>query len=56
MVDVDLCFYALITSALPEIFSAVRQIQQDSELFMSSHSLSCVKGAFPPKGFSEEPA
>lgn len=40
---------------LPEVFSAVREIE-DSELFMPSHSLRCVKGAFPPKGFYEEPA
>lgn len=40
---------------LPEIFSAVRKIQ-DSELFMSSHSLRSVKGAFLPKGFLEKPS
>lgn len=55
MVDVQLGFYVLITSALPEVFSAIRKIE-DSELFMPSHSLRCAKGAFPPKGFYEEPA
>lgn len=55
MVDVYLWVYVLIMSVLPEIFSAARKIQ-DSELFMPSHSLHCVKRAFPPKGFYEEPA
>lgn len=53
--NVYLWFYVLTKSVLPEIFSTVRKIQ-DSELFVSSYSLSCVKGAFPPKGFYEEPA
>jgi len=55
MVDVYLWFYVLILSVLLEIISAVRKIK-DSELFMSSHILRCVKGTFPPKGFYEESA
>lgn len=46
-------YICVFTLALPEIFSAVRKIQ-DNELFMSSHSLRCVKGAFLPKGFFEQ--
>lgn len=52
MVDASLCFFVLISSLLPKIFSAVRNTQ-DSELFMSSHGLRCVKGAFSPQGFHE---